>query len=176
MARTVGALVAMAGASVAYRAVTGRPPVPDWLAARLPHADEEGRLTVKRAVTILRPREDVYAFWRDVANLPSSMEYLREARVLEARDNELVRWESVPGARVPNHGEVRFQDAPAGRGTEVRLWLEYEPPAGAVGASVAQVLGHGADRQIRETLRQFKQLMEAGEVPTNDGQPMGNCL
>jgi uncharacterized membrane protein len=45
-----------------------------------------------------------------------------------------------------------------------------------VGATLAQVLGQGADRQVRESLRNFKQLMEAGEIPTNDHQPMGTCL
>jgi uncharacterized membrane protein len=176
MGRTVGALVAVAGATAAYRVVSGKPPVPDWLAARLPHTDGSGELTVKRAVTILRARHEIYAFWRDFSQLPDFLDFLHDARIVEQRENELIRWESASGSDMQHRGEVRFQDAPTGRGTEVRLRLEYAPTAGVVGATIAQVLGRGADRKVRESLRHVKQLMEAGEIPTNDGQPMGNCV
>ena len=195
-----GAALAIAGGALAYAGVSGRTPLPDWLRSRLPRAEAEG-LVVRRAITIQRPAEELYAFWRDFEHLPRFMGYVRsvtvqdpggrshwvasgpagttvewDARIVAEEPNSLIRWESLPGARVANRGEVRFQPAPAGRGTEVRVRLEYEPPAGMVGATLAQVLGQGADRQVRESLRNFKQLMEAGEIPTNDHQPMGTCL
>jgi uncharacterized membrane protein len=194
-----GALLALAGGAVAYGGITHKAPLPGWVSSRFPHVDVDGRVVIKRAVTIQRQSEELYAFWRDFSNLPRFMRYLHEVRVddnkrshwvasgplgtrvewtaeiVEEQPDTLIRWQSVPGAQVPNRGEVRFQTAPTGRGTEVRLRLEYEPPAGVVGATVAQVLGQGADRQVRESLRNFKQLMEAGEIPTNDRQPMGTC-
>ena len=98
-----------------------------------------------------------------------------DAEIVEDQPGALIRWHSLPGAQVPNRGEVRFLSAPAGRGTEVHLRLDYEAPGGQLGASLAQLLGAGADRQVRESLRSLKQLMEAGEIPTNDHQPMGSC-
>ena len=71
-------------------------------------------------------------------------------------------------ATVPNAGSVRFSDAPGGRGTEVHVTLEYDPPAGRLGQLVAKLFGEEPDVQVREDLRRFKAIMEAGEAPTND--------
>jgi uncharacterized membrane protein len=187
-----------AGAAIAYGGFAGQVPLPDWLRARLPQRDGKGFVVV-RAVTILRPREELYAVWRNFENLPRFMRYLQsvsitgddmshwvatgpggttiawDAQLVEDQPNKLLRWRSVPRSLVPNRGLVRFTPAPGDRGTEVRVRLEYDPPGGLLGASLAQVLGDGADRQVRESLRNFKQLMEAGEIPTNDRQPMGTC-
>lgn len=148
-------------------------------------------------VTINKPAAELYRFWRDFGNLPHFMTHLEEVRVLDSErshwrakaplgqsvewdakiinevENELIAWQSEEGARVPNAGSVRFTPAPAGRGTEVRVTLSYEPPAGKVGVAVAKVLGEEPSRQVSDDLRRFKQLMEAGELPTNDRQPMG---
>ena len=51
--------------------------------------------------------------------------------------------------------------------------LEYEPIAGSFGAMIAKLFGEEPAQQIEEDLRRFKQLMEAGEVPTTEGQPRG---
>jgi uncharacterized membrane protein len=99
-----------------------------------------------------------------------------DAEIVDERPDELIRWQSLPGAQVANRGEVRFVPAPGDKGTEVRVSLEYSPPAGALGATIAQIFGQGPDRQVREAVRRFKSIMETGEVPTNDGQPMGTCL
>jgi uncharacterized membrane protein len=68
-------------------------------------------------------------------------------------------------------GSVWFKPAPGGRGTEVKVNLQYDPPAGKVGATVAWLLGYDPSQTIHEDLRRFKQLMEAGELPTTEGQP-----
>ncbi len=68
---------------------------------------------------------------------------------------------------------MRFTAAPADRGTEVRVTLSYEPPAGKAGVVIAKILGEEPGRQVSDDLRRFKQLMETGELPTNDRQPMG---
>jgi hypothetical protein len=51
--------------------------------------------------------------------------------------------------------------------------MNYDPPAGRLGSIFATMFGEDADQQVREDLRRFKQLMEAGEVPTTVGQPHG---
>jgi uncharacterized membrane protein len=66
---------------------------------------------------------------------------------------------------VHNTGSVRFHDAPGGRGTEVKVVLQYTPPAGALGAAVARLFGEEPSQQISDDLRRFKSILEAGEVP-----------
>ena len=153
-------------------------------------------IAVRRAVTINRPLPDVYGFWRRLENLPRFMAHLEsvtetgdgvshwvakapggtvewDAELVEEREGELLAWRSKPDTAIPNAGEVRFGQAPTGRGTEVHVALTYEPPAGAAGAAFAKLLGEEPDQQVREDLRRFKQVMEAGEVPTTEGQPSG---
>jgi len=44
-----------------------------------------------------------------------------------------------------------------------------------LGAAIAAIFGESADHQVKEDLRRFKQIMEAGEAPANEGQPRGRC-
>jgi uncharacterized membrane protein len=143
-------------------------------------------------MTVRASVDEVYRFWRDFQNLPRFMAHLEsvvvhgdrrsrwtakgpagktvswEAEITEDRPNERIAWKSVPGADVPNRGEVRFLPAPGARGTEVRVDLEYDPPAGAVGATLAKLFGREPGEQIEGDLRRFKQVMEVGEVLNSD--------
>jgi uncharacterized membrane protein len=96
-----------------------------------------------------------------------------DSEVIEERENELLVWKSLPGSMVESMGRVEFIDAPAGRGTVVRVSMEYNPPAGSLGAAFAKLLRQEPAMQIKNDLRHFKQIMEAGEIPTVDGQPSG---
>jgi len=157
----------------------------------------QATVAVERAVTINKPVEDLYRYWRDFTNLPSLMRHLEsvtvlderrshwvakaplgrkvewDAEIVDDRPNERIAWRSLPEAQIPNSGEVRFRPAPAHRGTEIIVRLRYEPPAGALGRTVAKIAFEEPDQQIREDLRRFKAVMEAGEAPTTDGQPSG---
>jgi uncharacterized membrane protein len=149
-------------------------------------------ITVERSTTVMRPREEVYAFWRDLENLPRFMHHLEhveattpgrsrwtanapggsvewDAEITEDTPNERLSWRSLPGAEVENSGSVSFVDAPGDRGTEVHVSLAYDPPAGAAGAKVAKLFGEEPSQQIRDDLRRFKQVMETGEVVLSDG-------
>ena len=146
---------------------------------------------VERAVTIAADRQTLYRFWRDFANLPRFMEHLVSVRVdsptrshwvakgpagttvewdaeiINEIDGSLIAWKSAQNAEVPNAGSVHFSDAPGGRGTVVKVVMDVEPPAGLLGAGVARLFGEDPDREVREDLRKFKQLMETGEVTTS---------
>jgi uncharacterized membrane protein len=152
---------------------------------------------VEEVATISRAADELYRFWRDFERLPSFMGHLVSVKEIDNRrshwiakapagrsvewdaeivnevPNELIGWRTLDGADVVSAGSVRFKPAPGGRGTEVRVRLQYEPPAGKVGATVAWLLGHEPSQTIREDLRRFKQLMETGEIPTTKGQPRG---
>lgn len=155
-----------------------------------------GGTLVEKTVVINRPREELFAFWRKLENLPSVMSHLESvqehgevshwvaqapagqsvewtAEIVKETPNELIAWRSLPGAQVPNSGSVRFKDLPAGRGTEVRVILEYSPPAGKLGALVAKLFLQEPQIQVEEDLRKWKQVMEAGETATIEGQPRG---
>jgi uncharacterized membrane protein len=147
----------------------------------------------ERVITINRPVEQVYAYWRNFENFPRFMRNLSsvevvdsgrsrwratgpagipvewEAQVVDDVENELIAWRSVEGSAVENRGTVQFRRAPGARGTEVRVRLEYMLPAGALGRSVAWLFGKDPDQQVHEDLRRFKQIMETGEVPLSDG-------
>ena len=150
---------------------------------------------VDRAITVNKPREDVYRFWRNLDNLPKFMDHLDcvktvderrshwvakapagrkmewDAEIINEIENELIGWRSLPGADVDNAGSVRFADAGGDRGTEVRVSLQYNPPAGVVGALFAKLFGEEPGQQIENDLRQFKRMIETGELPTSKGQP-----
>ena len=148
---------------------------------------------VERVETINRSVEEVYRFWRNFENFPRFMRHLEsvqvlderrsrwrakapagmtvewDAEIVQERENEWIAWRSIEGSQIDNSGSVRFQRAPGARGTEVRVQLQYSPPAGALGRGVAWLFGEEPAQQIKEDLRRFKQLMETGEVPLSDG-------
>jgi uncharacterized membrane protein len=156
-----------------------------------------GGVNVEEVVTINAPPEQLFGYWRNLSQLPAFMSHLVSVQQLDYRRShwiakapagrtvqwdaeiineipgELLGWRTLEGADVVSAGSVRFKRATGGRGTEVRVRLQYEPPAGKVGATVAWLLGHEPSQTIREDLRRFKQLMETGEVPTIAGQPRG---
>ena len=152
---------------------------------------------VAHAVTINKPVGDVYRFWRDFENLPHFMTHLLDvdttadgrshwvargpmglrvewdAEIITDTPNRVIAWRSLPGADVDSAGSVQFHDRGPGRGTEVRVELKYDPPAGKIGTLVARLFGENPDRQVREDLRRLKQILEAGQVPTVQRQSHG---
>ena len=191
-------LLALGGVLMAHGA-SGYPEVrPERLAPeRLRRIASErvraGPVTVSDSITIMKPREELYRFWRDVANLARFMGHVERIDVLsdkrshwvvrapmgrtvewdalidDERDNERLGWHSVEGADVPNSGAVTFRDAPDGRGTEVHVTLTYEPPGGQLGRAVAWLFGEEPSVQLRDNLRRLKQVMETGEVVRSEG-------
>jgi uncharacterized membrane protein len=188
-----GALTALAGGGLVYQGATKQ--------STIQKAQEAIGLNqpikVEKTVTINKSAEELYRFWHDFENLPTFMKHLKsvkvhnekrshwianapldntvewDADILEDRENEFISWASVEGADVDNSGFVRFTKAPGDRGTEVKVVLEYNPPGGALTATVAKLFGEEPEQQIGDELRRFKMLMEAGEIATTEGQPSG---
>jgi uncharacterized membrane protein len=147
---------------------------------------------VVEAITINRPRTEVYAFWHNFENLPRFMEHLYsvdvlderrsrwkarapagasvewEAETIEDSPNELIAWRSLPESDVPNSGYVRFRDAPGNRGTEVIVELKYQPPGGWLAVFIAKLFGEEPHQQVKGDLRRLKQVLEIGEVIHSD--------
>jgi uncharacterized membrane protein len=151
---------------------------------------QQGDVLIGRSVTIDRPRQQLYAFWRDFKNLPLFMRNVHsvairdsahshwvieapagktvewDSQITQDEPGRLIAWESLEGASVRNSGRVEFIDSPDGRGSVVRVTLTYDPPAGAVGKLIAKLFHKEPKIQARQDLRRFKQLMETGEVST----------
>ena len=154
---------------------------------------------VEKSLTINRPPAELFRYWRNFENLPRFMKHLEEVRVTgdatshwvakgpagtsvewdaevyNEKENELIAWRSLEGSEVDNAGSVHFEAAPGGRGTQVKVVLKYDPPAGLLGSLVAKLFGESPEQQVDEDLRRFKQLMEAGEVSTTEGQTSGRA-
>ncbi|CAJ65068.1 MULTISPECIES: SRPBCC family protein [Frankia] len=171
----------------------------DVIAARRhSRAQAPGHLVHARSsTTIRRAPQDLYRRWHDFESLPTFMYHLDsvrtddgtshwkirgpagrkinwDARIVADRPGELIAWQSVGHSDIRNAGTVRFAPAPGGRGTEVQVDLEYQPPAGAAGVALAKVLGEDPGQLLAEDLRRFKQLMETGEVVRSEGSPTGS--
>jgi uncharacterized membrane protein len=96
-----------------------------------------------------------------------------EAEIVTEIENERIAWRSLPGSQVESAGSVQFSDAPRNLGTEVRIELQYNPPAGYIGAYGAKLFGRDAQSAIEADCWRLKEYLEAGEAPTTAGQPAG---
>jgi uncharacterized membrane protein len=199
-----GALIAGVGGALLYHGATGRWPAADSLNLKAPGAGgqaAERGVHISQAMLIQRPAEQLYGFWRNFENLPQIMTHLESVRTTEGgrshwvarmqsmggkrmewdaeitRDepNRAIAWRSLPGSDIDTMGEIRFQKAMGDRGTEVHVEMDYVPPGGKLGHMLASLMGDNPKRVIREDLRNFKRLMEIGEILTIIGQPHGTC-
>jgi uncharacterized membrane protein len=111
--------------------------------------------TVRRSITVNRPVPEVEAYWRDVENLPEG------AEIVEEVSGKMLAWVSPS----TGWGRVRFEPAPAGRGTEVHVEMLLQAP---LGRAVGKVLGKFPEEKLATLLRRFKQVVETGEVVHSD--------
>jgi len=151
----------------------------------------------RRSLVINRPIEELYQIWRNFSELPRYMNNLlsveeRErnrwhwksrgpgetevewvAEVTRDVPNQAIEWRTLPGADVDHKGSVQFVRAAGGRGTIVRVEMQYRAPAGKPGAIITKLLGKSPEHQIGADLLRFKQFLETGEIARTSGQPAG---
>lgn len=194
-----GAVLSVLGGALVWRGATGSCPLYGAMGVSTVETGGDnvsvpyGRgVRVEKAVTIDAPAEQIYAFWRNFENLPRFMHNLDkvevrdgkrshwwargpagttvewEAEIINEVLNELIGWRSIEGSTIDNAGSVHFTATP-GRGTEVKVVLRYDPPAGVVGAAISRILGDDPAANVQEDLRRLKMLIETGEIATADG-------
>src|SRR5829696_8052936 len=151
----------------------------------------------KGSCVVNRAPEDVYAFWRNFQNLPRFMRHVElvedlgdgrshwrvkgpagmdvewHATIIADVPNEVITWRSLENSDVDNAGAVRFERATGGRGTIVKVNLQYNPIGGVIGSAVAKLFGEEPEQQLDDDLRRFKQVLEIGEVVVSEGTLMG---
>jgi len=184
--------LAMAATPIAYRALTGRWPSPlAGLVER--RSDTRAALggsrgiRVHEAIRLERPVSEVYEYWRKLEHLPRFMQHLDrvvensdlrshwvargpaglevtwDAEIINDIPDRLIAWRSLPGSDVTTAGSVNFDSVRAGQSTQVTVKLQYDPPAGRLGAAVARLFGREPSQTIREDLHRLKYLLEAGD-------------
>jgi uncharacterized membrane protein len=200
-----GVPMLISGSALLFRGITGRSYLYQMLGMRTASPGQGRNISVpyelgvraSAAVTINKPRPEVFAFWREFTNLPRFMRHLKEvqltqdgrshwvaegpagmkvewdAEVVREIENELIGWRSLSGSQLDSAGSVQFRDAPGGRGTEILVEMQYNPPAGAAGAIIAKLFGRDAASEMAEDLDRLKQQLEAAEIATTEGQPQG---
>ncbi len=190
---TLGACLAVSSAPLLYRGITGRWPdvlhgyaQPDSTKSAL--GGDRG-VHVRESIRLEVPVVDVYRFWRRLKNLPQFMTHLDrvseasdgtshwvtsgfaglvvewDAEIINEVENKVLAWRSLPGSDVVTAGSVNFDAARGGRSTQVTVHLQCASPAGKTGVLIASLFGREPSQTIREDLRHFKQLLEAGEIP-----------
>lgn len=156
-----------------------------------------GAVHTTQSIAVNRSPEECYQFWRDLQNLPRFMQHVESIEVTDGRrsrwvvkgpggtniewdaeitddiPNQAIAWRSLEGSDVKNSGWVRFERAPTGHGTFVKVHIRYEPPAGKVGAVIAKLLGKEPGQLVKGDIRRFKHILETGEIPTTEGQSSG---
>lgn len=199
----LGLLLSTAGAELLNRSFTGHylhetlgivGLTRKGVAALIPH---QLGIRVNQSIAVYRPVDEVYGFFRNFKNLsrfmahvndvretddthshwyvqgPGGLELEWDAEIINDQPNELIAWRSINSPGVESTGSVRFEHAPGERGTLLHVSLNYLPPGGALGAAIAKLMGEEPEAQIKDDLRRLKQILEAGEIATTEGQPRG---
>lgn len=193
-ARRKNAPFLIGGGLLLFRGVTGFCPVYEALKAR------RSEVEIEKTISVFRPVSEVYAVWRNLENLPRFMSHLESVTVIddkrsrwvarlpsplrlewdavitEEHENESLSWASLPDSDVAHAGSVYFRAVPGRDATEVRVTLSYRSPAAGTGGAVGKLLSTITQNQVKEDLRCFKAIVEAGERPTTAGQPAGVTL
>jgi uncharacterized membrane protein len=136
-----------------------------------PEGDAAETIVVEEAITISRPREEVYAFWQRRENLPLVTD--GDVEVTRQGAGEEIGWRVMHGDKLVHFGSLTLRDAPGRRGTIVAARLEYVPAGGSLGVALARVTGRSPQRLVADCLRRARALLETGEAPTTNGQPSG---
>ena len=189
--RSLGNMALMlGGGALIYRGLTGYCAAYQALGVNTAQHNTGHGVALRAAITVNKAAAEVYRFWRHLENHPRFMQHLEsvvstngkrshwvakaplpapvewDADIVTERENALLSWRSLPGSDVDHAGTVRFRELSNGRGTEVRVRLEYAPPGGMVGVAVANLFKTLTEQQLKEDLRRFKQIIETGEMPT----------
>ena len=191
------------GGWLLYQAYTGNNPMFEPLGFRVnpqpEQADARETIVLDEQIAVGKPADEVYRFWRDLDNLPRIAPRLERLEGLDERHSrwhvqdprggtvhfeaEIIRdepgreiaWRTTRERQITHFGDVRFENAPGGRGSIVRVHLEYVSPAGSFGAAVASVTAESPRWMVKDALRRLKQLLETGEIATTEGQPSGRA-
>lgn len=187
--KPIGGITKVAvGGYLMYRGASGNCPMRTYLGKNT-YEEEFTPIELRTTLTVNKPKEEVYRFWRKLENLPLFMKHLKQvqeldqhrshweakvpgnlatikwnAEILEDEPNSRIAWQSIAGSMVENAGEVEFRDSIDGLGTEIRVLISYRPPAGSLGTGLASVLNPLFEKMLRDDINNFKNYIEVAEL------------
>lgn len=181
--------MALQGAAISsvmvYRGATGICPIYKSLGKDT--TDPEA-INITEQITVNVSRDKVYAFWRELSNLPKFMKHLKtvidlgndqshwvantpgnlvdiswNAEITREEEGEYIGWQSIENSMIDNAGKIEFKDSLNGTGTELTIEINYFPPAGSVGRSLTSVFNGVFEKMIREDIKNFKTYVELND-------------
>jgi uncharacterized membrane protein len=189
-----GLLRTLVGGALLYRGVSGYCPVYASM-GKTKGVSRTSAINIRTGMIVNKPRNEVYAFWRKLENLPLFMKHLSSvteidakhshweaeipggighvkwnAEIVKEEENELIGWQSIPNSMVNNAGKVSFRDALGGEGTELEVVITYQAPAGELGAGLAKTLNPVLEKMVRQDIMNFKDYIETKHVSSSNYQ------
>jgi uncharacterized membrane protein len=188
------------GGLLLYRGASGHCPVYSSM-GKTKGVDHTPAINIRTSLIVNKPKDEVYAFWRKLENLPLFMKHLASVTEIDSRHSHweavipgnigkikwnaeivkeepgyLIGWQSLPNSMINNAGKVTFHDALNGQGTELEVVISYHPPAGELGAGLAKALNPVFEKVIRQDVMSFKEYIETKHTPRNSDGSNPNIL
>lgn len=189
-----GLLRTAIGGALLYRGVSGHCPMYASM-GKTKGVTRTSAINIRTGLIVNKPREEVYAFWRKLENLPLFMKHLKNvteidqkhshweaelpagfppvkwnAEIVKEEEGKLIGWQSVANSMVNNAGKVQFRDALGGEGTELDVVITYHAPAGELGAGIAKALNPVLEKMVRQDIMNFKEYIETKHVSSSNYQ------
>jgi uncharacterized membrane protein len=181
-------LKAAVGCYLAYKGIAGKRSF-----GEVYHSIEKvaaGRsVNIRASMVVNKPREEVFAMWRNLSNLPLFMKHLVRveeqdelfsnwvmeipgkvgtlqwhSEIVKERYGEMIAWQSLPGSSIDNAGKVGFRDSLGGQGTTVDVILTYHAPLGKAGEQIARIFTPVFKRMLEDEISGFKDFVETHET------------
>ncbi|HEV7331322.1 MAG TPA: YgaP-like transmembrane domain [Flavisolibacter sp.] len=187
-----GLIRTVLGGVLLYRGVSGHCPMYESL-GKTKGASHTSSINIRTGLIVNKPRQEVYAFWRKLENLPLFMKHLANvteidskhshweaeipggmgkvkwnAEIVKEQENEFIGWQSVPDSMVNNAGKVTFRDALGGEGTELDVVITYRAPAGELGAGIAKRVNPVLEKMVRQDIMNFKEYIETKHASSSN--------
>lgn len=172
------------GGVLLYRGASGHCPVYSSM-GKTKNVSHTSAINIRTSLVVNKPKDEVYAFWRKLENLPLFMKHLASvteidskhshweavipgnigkikwnAEIVKEEQGYLIGWQSIPNSMINNAGKVMFHDAMGGQGTELEVVISYHPPAGELGSGAAKLLNPVFEKLIRQDVMNFKEYIE----------------
>nr|WP_315258485.1 SRPBCC family protein [uncultured Flavobacterium sp.] len=171
------------GGAMLLRGISGYCPVYD--AVDHLKKDKAHNVNIRVSSVINKPLSEVYAFWRNLENLPKFMNHLHsvksinhtvsewtakgpagigrvswKAEIVKDEKEKLLSWSSLPESSIENAGKVIFK--PKGNATELDITISYRAPLGAAGESATKLLNPYFQKIVKDDILNLKEYLESG--------------
>lgn len=188
-----GLLKSALGGYLLYRGASGHCPLYESM-GKTKGVTHTQNVNIRTGLIVNKPKDEVYAFWRKLENLPLFMKHLAgvteidskhshweavlpgnigkikwNAEIVKEEPGQLIGWQSIPNSMINNAGKVTFHEALGGEGTELEVVITYHPPAGEIGAGIAKAITPVFEKMIRQDIMNFKDYIETKYKSTSGG-------